>query len=109
MGLVYTILVEPQHAAKSYRDLTLITRDGFTLITAHLSQFILERYLKLQEVSRNQLIWLVREMIRNAVTNVDGVCWNLMRQAAGGNYLLIKNFFYNVQFFSKKMFKFLTR
>jgi hypothetical protein len=31
------------------------------------------------------VLWLVREMIRNAVTNVDNLCWNLMRHAAGGD------------------------
>lgn len=84
-GLLVTILTEPQNASKCYRDLTLITRDGFGLVLTHLSQLVLERYLRFTDVVRSQLLWLLREMIRNAVTNVDNLCWNLMRHAAGGD------------------------
>lgn len=84
-GLLVTILTEPQNAAKCYRDLTLITRDGFGLVLTHLSQLVLERYLRFNDVVKSQLLWLLREMIRNAVTNVDNLCWNLMRHAAGGD------------------------
>lgn len=85
VGLLVVILTEPSNAAKSYRDLTLITRDGFGLVLTQLTQLIQERYLRLNDLARTQLLWLVREMIRNAVTNVDNLCWNLMRQAAGGD------------------------
>ncbi|XP_025829891.1 integrator complex subunit 3 homolog [Agrilus planipennis] len=84
-GLLVSILTEPQNASKSYRDLTLITRDGFGLVLTHLSQLVLEKYLKFKDVAKSQLIWLVREMIKNSVTNVDNLCWNLMRHAAGGD------------------------
>lgn len=85
LGLLVTILTEPHNAAKSYRDLTLITRDGFGLIVTNLSQLILEKYLKFNDVVKQQLVWLLREMIKNAVTNVDNLVWNLMRHAAGGD------------------------
>ncbi|XP_069697263.1 integrator complex subunit 3 isoform X2 [Periplaneta americana] len=85
LGLLFIILTEPQSAAKSYRDLTLITRDGFGLVMNNLTQLILDRYLRLTETVRSQVLWLVREMIRNAVNNVDNLCWNLMRHAAGGD------------------------
>lgn len=85
LGLLVVILTEPHNAAKSYRDLTLITRDGFGLVLGQLTQLILERFLRFHDLARAQLLWLVREMIRNAVTNVDNLCWNLMRHAAGGD------------------------
>ncbi|XP_050506939.1 integrator complex subunit 3 homolog [Diabrotica virgifera virgifera] len=84
-GLLVTILTEPHNAAKCYRDLTLITRDGFGLIVTNLSQLVLDRYLRFNDVVKQQLIWLLREMIKNAVTNVDNLVWNLMRHAAGGD------------------------
>lgn len=95
LGLLFVILTEPQSAAKSYRDLTLITRDGLALVLNHLTQLILQRYLRLTDIVRTQVLWIVREMIRNAVANVDNLCWNLMRHAAGGdvsprNILLIE-------------------
>jgi integrator complex subunit 3 len=80
-----TILTEPHNATKGYRDLTLVTRDGFTCVLNNLSNLILERYLKFQDTTRNQLLWLIKEMIRNVVTGVDSVCWNLMRYASGGD------------------------
>lgn len=84
-GLLVTILTEPQNAAKCYRDLTLITRDGFGLVLNGLSQLVLDKYLKFNDVAKSQLLWLLREMIKNAVANVDNLCWNLMRHAAGGD------------------------
>ncbi|KAF2881057.1 hypothetical protein ILUMI_25118 [Ignelater luminosus] len=85
LGLLVTILTEPHNAVKCYRDLTLITRDGLGLVLTHLSQLVLDRYLRFNDVVKSQLLWLVREMIKNSVSNVDNLCWNLMRHAAGGD------------------------
>lgn len=85
LGMLMSILTEPQNASKCYRDLTLVTRDGLTCVLNNLSNLILERYLKFTDTTRNQLLWLIREMIKNAVTGVDSVCWNLMRYASGGD------------------------
>ncbi|KAL4704469.1 hypothetical protein ACJJTC_019568 [Scirpophaga incertulas] len=85
LGLLMSILTEPHNATKSYRDLTLVTRDGFTCVLNNLSNLILEKYLKFQDTTRSQLLWLLKEMIRNAVSGVDSVCWNLMRYASGGD------------------------
>ncbi|XP_022131165.2 integrator complex subunit 3 homolog [Pieris rapae] len=92
LGMLMSILTEPQNSTKCYRDLTLITRDGFTCVLNNLSNLILERYLKFQDTTRNQLLWLVKEMIRNSVSGVDSVCWNLMRYASGGD-ITPKNIF----------------
>lgn len=85
IGLLSTILVQPEDAVKTYRDLTLVTRDGLAVVIAHLNQLVLEKYLKLHEVSRNQLLWLLREMIRTNVTSVDSLCISLLRHTAGGD------------------------
>lgn len=65
-------------------------------MVSHLSQLVLERYLKFNDVTRTQLMWLLREMIRNGVNNVDTLCWNVLRHAAGGdisprNIFLVEN------------------
>lgn len=85
MGLLTVILTEPHNAAKSYRDLTLVTRDGLQMVLANLSQLVLERWLKLAERTQSQLLWLMRELVRNAVVGVETLAWNLMRLAAGGD------------------------
>ncbi|XP_013140527.1 PREDICTED: integrator complex subunit 3 homolog [Papilio polytes] len=85
LGMLLSILTEPHNATKCYRDLTLITRDGLTCVLNNLSNLILERYLRFHDTTRNQLLWLIKEMMRNSVTGVDNVCWNLMRYASGGD------------------------
>lgn len=92
LGLLVVILTDPQSAAKSYRDLTLITRDGLAIVLGHLNQLVLERYLRLNDVTRSQLLWLLREMIRTSVANVDNLCLSLLRHAAGGD-ISLKNLF----------------
>ncbi|GLH05303.1 Integrator complex subunit 3 homolog [Gryllus bimaculatus] len=85
LGLLFSILTEPENATRSYRDLMLITRDGLAIVLSHLSQLLMDRYVRLKDVVRSQVLWLVREMIRNAVANVDNLCWILMRHAVGGD------------------------
>ncbi|KAF0295626.1 Integrator complex subunit 3 [Amphibalanus amphitrite] len=46
---------------------------------------IMEKYTKLLESVKQQLIWLTREMIRNSVNGTEALCWNLMRQIVGGD------------------------
>lgn len=85
IGLLIAILSEPGSNARYYRDLTFVTRDGLALVLTRLNQIILERYLRLQESSKSQLIWLLKEMIKNSIPGVDGICYNLLRQIAGGD------------------------
>lgn len=87
LGLLVVILTsaDQQNAAKSYRDLTLITRDGLAIVLLHLNQLVLDKYLRLNDLTTKQLLWLLREMIRTSVTNVDNLCLSLLRHAAGGD------------------------
>ncbi|XP_050547063.1 integrator complex subunit 3-like isoform X3 [Daktulosphaira vitifoliae] len=85
LGLLTAILLEPKNADKIYRDLTLLSRDGLQSVIAHLQQFTLEKWSRLLDNPRKQLLWLVREMVRNNIAGVDNLCWNLMRNAAGGD------------------------
>lgn len=85
IGILMSILAEPQNAIKCYRDLTLITRDGLASVLNNLTSLIQEKYLKFTETTRNQVLWLIKETIKNSVIGVDNVCWNLMRYAKGGD------------------------
>merc|ERR1719412_3292245 len=71
--------------ARYYRDLTLVARDGLTCVLTHLTHLAVEKYAKLHPTVKQQLMWLVRELIRNNVQGMDNLCWNLMRQIAGGD------------------------
>ena len=68
-----------------YRDLTYVNRDGLGLVIRDLNLFILKRYLKLSEISRHQLIWLLREVLKNGINGADSLIYNLLRQIAGGD------------------------
>ncbi|XP_013787418.1 integrator complex subunit 3-like [Limulus polyphemus] len=85
LGLLVCIFSEPANAPRYYRDLTYITTDGLALVIGYLTQIIVEKYSKLQDTSRTQLIWLLKEMIKNSIPGVDGLCYNLLRQIAGGD------------------------
>ncbi|XP_050442209.1 integrator complex subunit 3 isoform X1 [Adelges cooleyi] len=85
VGLLTAILLDPKNADKIYRDLTLLSRDGLQSVIANLQQFTLEKWSRLLDIPKKQLLWLVREMVRNNIAGVDNLCWNLMRNAAGGD------------------------
>lgn len=85
IGLLIAILTDSSSAPRYYRDLTYLARDGLNVVLTHLAQIILDKFNKLQDSSRTQIIWLVKEMIRNSVIGVDGLCFHLLRQIAGGD------------------------
>lgn len=91
LGLVMCILANASspegemNAGRCFRDLTLICRDGFAFVLSHLTHLVLEKYLKLLPHSKQQLMWIIRELVRASVQGMDSVVWNLMRQIAGGD------------------------
>jgi integrator complex subunit 3 len=91
IGLIIgTLTSSPQaegdaSATRFLRDLTLICRDGLTHVLSHLSHLVLEKYSKLMPLAKQQLLWIIRELVRSSVAGMDSVVWNLMRQIAGGD------------------------
>ncbi len=75
----------PEQAARCYRDLALVARDGMAAACAHLNALALEKYPKMYPAAKQQLLWLTREMIKSSVVGMENICWNLMRQIAGGD------------------------
>lgn len=84
-ALIYQILTDPNAAIKTYRDLTLLTHDGLNFVTTSLSILIADKYLKFSDTARRQMLWMLRELIRNQVPNVENIVWNILRQASGGD------------------------
>uniref|UniRef100_A0A6Q2WS60 Integrator complex subunit 3 n=1 Tax=Esox lucius TaxID=8010 RepID=A0A6Q2WS60_ESOLU len=85
LGLFALLLTEPAQAQRCYRDLTLVNRDGMNVILIKINQILMEKFLKLQDVCRTQLVWLVRELVKSGVIGADGVLMTLMKQIAGGD------------------------
>ncbi|XP_013877897.1 integrator complex subunit 3 [Austrofundulus limnaeus] len=85
LGLFTLALTEPTQAQRCYRDLTLVSRDGMNVVLVKINQILMEKFLKLQDVPRTQLVWLVRELVKSGVTGADGVIMTLLKQIAGGD------------------------
>ncbi len=85
VGLVVGALGEPEQAPRHYRDLAHVARDGMAAACQHLTMLVLEKYPKMFPSSKQQLLWLTREMIKSSVVGMENICWNLMRQIAGGD------------------------
>nr|CAG4636812.1 EOG090X0205 [Ceriodaphnia reticulata]SVE72794.1 EOG090X0205 [Ceriodaphnia reticulata] len=85
VGLVYMILTDQPNAARSFRDLSFIAKDGLVFVLSHLTQLVIDRFPRLLDSVRTQLMWLIKELVRANVTGTDMVIWNLMRQIAGGD------------------------
>ena len=65
--------------------MTLLSRDSLKTFTDTLIHIINERYNRFLDMARHQMLWLVREMIKTGVNNVEGIVWGLLRQIAGGD------------------------
>ncbi|XP_069041083.1 integrator complex subunit 3 isoform X1 [Lepisosteus oculatus] len=85
LGLFTLLLTEPTQAQRCYRDLTLVNRDGMNIVLMKINQILMEKFLKVQDICRTQLVWLVRELVKSGVIGADGVCMTLMKQIAGGD------------------------
>lgn len=56
------------------------------LLISQVKRLILDKYPKIQDPSRRQLLWLVQELVRLKVADdVDSLCAALMRQIIGGD------------------------
>ena len=84
-GLVVSILIDANNSIRFFKDLSFVNRDGMTVVVSFLNQLVIERFWKLQESCRQQLIWLVREMMKASINNVDNVVFNILRNISGGD------------------------
>ncbi|XP_050190325.1 integrator complex subunit 3-like isoform X17 [Myiozetetes cayanensis] len=85
LGLFTLVLTEPSQAQKCYRDLALVSRDGMNIVLNKINHILMEKYPKLQDTCRTQLVWLLRELVKSGVLGADGVCMTFMKQIAGGD------------------------
>ncbi|ESP00345.1 hypothetical protein LOTGIDRAFT_140883 [Lottia gigantea] len=85
LGLLFSILVDSKTAVKCYRDMTLTSRDGLNIVLLKTNTIIYEKWLRLADSVRTQILWLIRELIKNNVPGADSVCFILLRQISGGD------------------------
>ncbi|XP_055539491.1 integrator complex subunit 3 homolog isoform X2 [Wyeomyia smithii] len=85
LAIIYVILTDSGAASKAYCDLTLLAHDGLAFVTNNLAMLVAEKYQRLNDLPRKQLLWFLKELIRSQVLNVDNIVWNILRQASGGD------------------------
>lgn len=86
-GFIYIILTDTGLASKTIRDLLIATRDGLGFFVDSIVLLIAEKYQKLSEIAKSQLLWLFRELmkINLPMIKLNNILWTLFRQAVGGD------------------------
>jgi len=84
-GLLVGILSEKGNCIKYYSYLGFVAKDGLQYVVSEVNKILLGKYSKLMESVQQQLIWLVRELVRSRIAGAEDVCWNTMRNIVGGS------------------------
>merc|ERR1719233_1950317 len=84
-GLLVGILVDKGNCIKYYSYLRFVAKDGLESVVGEINRILLGKYSSLMEPIQQQLIWLVRELVRSGIPGAEDVCWNTMRNIVGGN------------------------
>eukprot|EP00743_Colponemidia_sp_Colp-15_P009348 GILK01010219.1.p1 GENE.GILK01010219.1~~GILK01010219.1.p1 ORF type:complete len:1151 (-),score=163.04 GILK01010219.1:154-3606(-) len=85
LGLLYGICTEPSHAAQYFRYLHFVVRDSFAFCVSELQRLVGEKYSRLLETPRSQLIWLLNECIKLNIRDVDSLIGVFLRHIQGGD------------------------
>ena len=85
LGLLHIILTESNSANNAFRDLNLISRDSMVLIVNKLLQLISEKYIRLTDAVKTQIMWLTSQFVVSNIGGADAICHALLKQAAGGD------------------------
>ncbi|KAJ1723942.1 hypothetical protein LPJ53_001751 [Coemansia erecta] len=85
-GLVYGILTEAHNAPTWFRQLSIVSRDGFAHAVGRLVVVASSaRFARLRPGVRQQLLWTLGELIRMHAGGTDKLVHALLRQMRGGD------------------------
>lgn len=83
-ALLYAMLTTPAASAANYLHhltaVTTITGDGYSGFVGVMSRVVNDCYPKLLEQARNQVLWLLRQLISYNAADIDNLCTTLLRQ-----------------------------
>eukprot|EP00731_Ephydatia_muelleri_P012096 Em0006g990a len=85
LGLLYSLLTDSAAASKNYSTLAMIARDGMAHLIRMVEIIILEKLQKLQDSVKDQVFWLVRELVQTHVVGADILCYALLKQMPAGS------------------------
>ncbi|KAI7833981.1 protein-domain-containing protein [Kickxella alabastrina] len=85
-GLVYGILTEPADGAMFFRQLSIVSRDGFAHAVSRLQLLVsAHKFSRLRTDVKQQLFWMIGELARAKAGGTDQVVMQLTRQLRGGD------------------------
>ena len=74
------MLTESPTESSNYFFLMLtLPSDGLNILTAELNRIIINKFSQLQDKCKRQLLWIVKQLIKNSVPRTDELCWYLLR------------------------------
>ncbi|ORX70192.1 hypothetical protein DL89DRAFT_222930, partial [Linderina pennispora] len=85
-GLVYGILTEPSEGSTYFRNLSIVSRDGFVHAVSRLQHVV--TYLRFRLVRGDvlkQLFWFLSELIKTNTSGIDQILIFLTRQIRSGD------------------------
>nr|XP_039258318.1 integrator complex subunit 3-like [Styela clava] len=85
LGLFAIILVDRHLGPKATQELMMVNRDSLNVVLSRLSLLILEKFIKIEDVARAQILWFMNELIKINIHGTDGLFISLMKQIIGGD------------------------
>lgn len=84
-GLFAIILVDRLACQKATQDLMMVNRDSLNSVLSRLNMILLDKYSKLDDGPRMQVLWFLNELVKINILGSDGLCMSLMKQIIGGD------------------------
>lgn len=85
-AILYGLLTEPLLAKTHFKHLHAIVTDGYRFFIHLMVKIVNDLYAKLVDSVKDQLIWVVKEMVGVLGVGFDGLLVSLLRQIIGGDF-----------------------
>ncbi|XP_021604094.1 uncharacterized protein LOC110609073 isoform X2 [Manihot esculenta] len=85
-AILYGLLTEPLLAKTHIKHLHAIVTDGYRFFIHLMVKIVNDLYAKLVDSVKDQLIWVVKEMVGVLGVGFDGLLVSLLRQIIGGDF-----------------------
>ncbi|CAK7330583.1 unnamed protein product [Dovyalis caffra] len=86
LAILYGVLTEPLLAKTHLKHLHSIVTDGYAFFVSLIVKIVNDLYGKLVDSVKDQLIWVVKEMVDVLGVGFDGLLVSLLRQIVGGDF-----------------------
>uniref|UniRef100_H2ZMT6 SOSS complex subunit A homolog n=1 Tax=Ciona savignyi TaxID=51511 RepID=H2ZMT6_CIOSA len=74
IGLLCKILSERPNATRTFQNLMMVNRDSLNCVLIHMNILIIDKFRKLSDPARTQVLWMVNELVRTSANGSEGLC-----------------------------------